>query len=62
MRLHYHIGNINLRYYRYYVYYRSLGELGIGDQTRHRQLETRLSEVCLTKTIAREKSVDDYDF
>ena len=44
------------------ISFRSLGENGIGDQTRHLERERRLADVCQTKSIAREKSVDDYDF
>ena len=38
-----------------------MGEINIGDQTRHRQLEARLNEVC-SNQIKKSVNLDDYDF
>jgi len=43
--------------------YRSHGELSIGDQSKHKQLEQRLSDVCKSRVSdENDKTVDDYDF
>ena len=36
--------------------------MNIGDQTRHRQLAQRLTEICENKNKFKSASVDDYDF
>ena len=42
--------------------FRSIGDVNIGDQTRHRQLEKRLAEVCESQANLKSVNVDDYDF
>ena len=42
--------------------FRSMGDVNIGDQTRHRQLEKRLAEVCESQANLKSVNVDDYDF
>jgi exocyst complex component 4 len=42
--------------------YKSMGDINIGDQTRHRQLESRLTEVCSNLKNLKSVNVDDYDF
>ena len=39
-----------------------MGDINIGDQTRHRQLESRLTEVCSNLKNLKSVNVDDYDF
>lgn len=39
-----------------------MGDVNIGDQTRHRQLEKRLAEVCESQANLKSVNVDDYDF
>ena len=52
----------NLEFQLYKKMLRSMGDVNIGDQTRHRQLEKRLAEVCESQANLKSVNVDDYDF
>ena len=39
-----------------------MGDIDIGSQTRHRQLEERLTEVCRSQANSKPINVDDCDF